>query len=749
MQWFFDYPWGPVLTWLVVIAVFAVLGVSFWTVRKEIKTWSGRIYVIGLRVLAAVMVIFMLLQPQTKTTRQTVLQSFTGVVLDTSKSMSVRDTGKAKNRFDIAKDLLLGRDKDGLLEKLKQKGPLRIFQFSKDVEEVPLERVGKLEALGDATAIGTAIADAQAAFGGDDLTSLVVITDGIDNAGRSPRDVVDAMETPVPIFVIGIGEVAEKEAGDEKDRSIDNVQAQNRVLVQKTTEVLVTVSSMGFANGPVPVQIFHDKELVTSQVVTLGPQKPKAEALLNYTPQVPGKYVYTVKIPLDKDELNKENNERMFTVHVIDPVNRVLYVEGAPRWESKFVNRLLNANRNLNPMSYVRTGPDTYLVQGNVSGAKPQPPLGDGELEEFKVLILGDVGRDYFTEDQLARIAKFVESGGSLLLLGTKQNFQTQSFAGTPLARVLPVAPDDSDKYNEMSLGVKTTPEGAAHPIFQAITIDDWSIMPPLETVISTGRLKAGATPLLVSGDERYPIVVVHQYGQGKVVAVLSDSLWRWQVGQAEQPLPMDVYTMFWTGLIDWLLPKDSEAKRARAVEVVTDKDEYESNQVVRLLVTVTDAETGPAKDAAVKCVVQAPDGKSHELHAPWGDISAYSSVLKNGYSTSFTPHRSGKYSVIATAERGGQEIGREEISFMVGDPTLEFRETDINRELLEEIARISKGKYYTPQTAPRLLDDIVSKAKTVPTIEKNEVWNEWWVLVAFVALMTSEWIVRKKRQLA
>ncbi|HUS57811.1 MAG TPA: hypothetical protein VM141_04090, partial [Planctomycetota bacterium] len=268
-------------------------------------------------------------------------------------------------------------------------------------------------------------------------------------------------------------------------------------------------------------------------------------------------------------------------------------------------------------------------------------------------------------------------------------------------------------------------------------------------TVISTGRLKAGATPLLVSGDERYPIVVVHQYGQGKVVAVLSDSLWRWQVGQAEQPLPMDVYTMFWTGLIDWLLPKDSEAKRARAVEVVTDKDEYESNQVVRLLVTVTDAETGPAKDAAVKCVVQAPDGKSHELHAPWGDISAYSSVLKNGYSTSFTPHRSGKYSVIATAERGGQEIGREEISFMVGDPTLEFRETDINRELLEEIARISKGKYYTPQTAPRLLDDIVSKAKTVPTIEKNEVWNEWWVLVAFVALMTSEWIVRKKRQLA
>ena len=774
MHWFFDYPWGPALTWAVVFAVLAVLAVSFWTIRREIHTLWGA-SVIALRVLALVIVVFLLLQPQTKFTKETKLRSYTGVLIDTSKSMSIKDTNKPKSRIDIVRELLAGENNDGLLSKLKAKGNVRMFKFDTLLEEVPLEpkdkekEAGKKkekegaadeakqkaerwqdylkDASGDSTAIGSAIADAVDKFGGDDLTSIVVLSDGLDNAGRKPMDV--AATLGVPLFVVGVGATAEAQAGEEKDYSVDNVVADKRVMVNKIAQVQVSVSSRGYDNRQVQVQLYLKDQPVASAVATLGKNRPKAEVLLTYTPTVPGKYVYTVKIPVEKDEINKENNQRMFTVQVIDPVNRLLYVEGTPRWDYKFLNRVFNENRNLNAVSYLQLKADTVLVQGGAdSDARDKPPLGEGEVEEFKVIIVGDVGRDFFTEDQLDRIAKFVENGGSLLVLGGKKNFGTDGFAGSPLARVMPVSLDPADHYSETKMGVTTTPDGAAHPIFQDIKID-WSLASELSSVIVTGKPKAGATVLLASADGKYPVVVLQRYGQGKTVVMLSDSTWSWKLGQAVKPLPIDLYGVFWASMIDWLMPEETDVRRAKAVELLTDKDEYELNQQVHLIVSVTNDQGVLAEDVVVRCDVQTPDNMTIPLQAQLGDISAYSTSLKKGYSTFFTPHRSGKYSVTTNAARGGQEIGRDDLSFIVGDPALEFRVTDINKELLEALASKTKGKYYTPDTTDKLVEDLVSKEKVVTRTEKKEVWNEPWVLIVFVALLTSEWIVRKRRQLA
>jgi len=781
MHWFLDYPWGPALTWLVVIAVLAVLGVSFWTIRREIRSLWG-MSVIGLRVLALAIVVFLLLQPQLKYTRDIKLQSYTGVLVDTSKSMGIKDSGKAKTRLDIARELLAGEKNttgnddgenraSGLLQKLRDKGNVRLLPFNTLLEEVTLDEKPKdptvrrkkgeelppelsdkwtaslKEATGDATALGSAIAEAVDKFGGEDLTSLVILTDGIDNAGRKPLEVAETLS--VPLFIVGVGAKAEAQAGEEKDYSIDNVVADKRVMVNKIAQVQASCSSRGYPNRQVQVQLLLKDKTIHSGVAALGPLRPKNEVMLSYTPTVPGKYVYTVKMPVENDELNKDNNLRMFTVQVIDPVNRLLYVEGTPRWDYKFLNRAFNENRNLNAVSYLKLAANMMLVQGGADAeAREKPPLGEGELEEFKVLIIGDVGRDFFTDDQLERIAKFVESGGSLLMMAGKENFGSNGFAGTPVARVMPVSIDTADKYQEVKVAVTTTPDGAAHPIFQDVKID-WSLAQELISVIATGKPKAGATVLLQSTDDRYPVVVVQRYGQGKTVVLLSDSTWQWKLGQAVKPLPIDLYGVFWTSMIDWLLPEETDVRRAKAVELLTDKDEYELNEQVHLIVSATDAEGGIARDAVVRCEVQMPDNKMNKLQTQLGDISAYSTSLKEGYATFFTPHMSGRYSVTAIAERGGQEIGRDDVSFIVGDPALEYRVTDINKQLLEDLAFKTKGKYYTPETADRLLEDIVAKEKTVTRTERKEIWNDWWVLVTFVALMTSEWIVRKKRQLA
>ncbi|NQT20185.1 MAG: hypothetical protein HQ592_10815, partial [Planctomycetes bacterium] len=443
------------------------------------------------------------------------------------------------------------------------------------------------------------------------------------------------------------------------------------------------------------------------------------------------------------------NNERQFTVRVIDPVNRVLYLEEAPRWEYKFVNRALMSNRNIDMLSYVRVTAGTLMIRGGLkAGASADPPLGEGEIDQFKVIVIGDVGSSFFAKGQLERIAGFVENGGSVVVLGGKHNYGKNGFANTPLARVLPVAPDVADRYAEVSNAVATTPDGAAHPVFQDIQID-WTLAPELNTLVTSGNMRLGATALLVTARGQSPVVAVHRYGQGKAVVVLTDATWRWKLGQTRTALPIDVHQLFWTKLIEWLLPEDTETTTVRGVELITDKDEYELNQQVRLIVTVSDPGGSAARDAAVRCEIKTPDEKNIVLQAQLGDISAYSTSVGEGYITSFTPHKSGKYTITAIGESAGEEIGREEISIIVGDPKLEFRKTDINEQLLKKIAAVSGGKYYRPNVAAGIIDDLPWVDKPVEKVEEQEVWNEWWVLIVFVMLMTSEWIVRKRRQLA
>ena len=748
MHWFFDYPWGPALTWLVVFAVMAVLAVSFYTVRREIWSPWG-ISVVGLRVLALVIVVFLLLQPQMKRVTSSVLQASAGVLIDTSKSMRVKDAGSTQTRLEIARELLVGEEYN-LVGKLKEKGSLRAFQFGYGIEEVPLENLGTLEeAEGEATALGSALADAAERFGGEDLTALVVLTDGQSNAGRQPMEVAASLN--VPVYLVGIGRRAVKETGEDKDCAVDNVVYDRRVMVNRSTDVQVSLSARGFPNRTVQVQLLQDEKLIGSAAVALGPAHPKAEAVLKYAPQAPGKYVYTVKVPLEQGEIDAQNNQRLFTVQVIDPVNRVLYVEESPRWEQKFIKRVINENRNLDVLALVKLSPETTLAMGGPSAASAgmAAPLAEGELEQFKLVVIGDVGRAFFTGEQLGRIAKFVENGGSVVLLGGKQSFGVNGFVNTPLAPLLPVAVTPTDMYNEnVSFGVALTPDGAAHPIFQHAQMN-WSLAPELKTFVSTGKPRAGATVLLTSADGAHPLVVVQQYGQGKSAVVLTDSLWRWKLGQANQPLPLDIHQFFWTSLIEWLLPEQLEGRKAKSVELMTDKDEYELNEQVHFVVLVTDADGSLARDAAVRLETQTPDRKTVTLQATLGEISAYSTSVREGYTSFYTPHRSGKHTTTAVAERGGQEIGREEVSFLVGDPALEFRATDINEELLKDLGPRTGGHYYTPETVGTLADDIASKEKTITKTEQKEVWNEWWVLVTFVALMTSEWIVRKRRQMA
>jgi len=168
----------------------------------------------------------------------------------------------------------------------------------------------------------------------------------------------------------------------------------------------------------------------------------------------------------------------------------------------------------------------------------------------------------------------------------------------------------------------------------------------------------------------------------------------------------------------------------------------------VSLTVTATDAEGKAAKDARVFCHILAPDGKTLEREAKFGKLPGAGDVEAEAFHTTFVPHVGGKYKVVATARADVADLGRDELSILVGDTSIELTETDPDRELLKKLADQSRGRYYGPEDAARIPDDIVIQTKKHTWTEKKPVWDRWWVFLTFLALVSAEWMLRKSRQL-
>ncbi len=749
MHWTLNPPWGPGLTSLAVVGVLMALAGSFALVWRELLPITlASIAIVALRLGALAIVLLLLLQPSVRFEKSEELKPAVAVLLDTSGSMSVVDAGRDKPRIREALDTL--RDA-GLIEKLSKKANVTIFGFSTGLSKLKPEALETLEKpTGTGTSLGLALSQVKEELKGEEIAGVVVLSDGRDNTGSDPLGA--AKDLGAPLFAIGFGRPKPKEVREKEcDLSIVAVSHDKRVVVGHTSDVTVTVGMKGFPARSVPVELVLDNQVIATSAVALSPDRPERQVSMKLKPTRPGQFIYSVRVPADPAEGNKANNEKPMPVFVADPVSRVLYVEARPRWDSKFLSRALLSLKNVEYTAVIPKAPGRMDIQvTNAADAARVATMAPAELMRLKAVIIGDVPSTFFKPEQLETIASLVEQGGAVLLMGGKSSFGTAGFAGTPLARVLPVQLQRLPAYMEKRFQVELTAEGRAHPAFQGIT-QSWAKAPELISLMAVGEVKPGATVLMETTDgARLPVVVVHRFGRGKAIVVLTDCTWRWKLGMAEGGgVQEDLQALFWRQLINWLMPEEQAEKERRAVQVVADKLSYELNEAVNLTVTALDADGKPAANAKVVCQAYAPDGKVMERTATRPKTSE---GVQDAYTASFVAHAAGKYKIVVTAQAEGTDLGRDEITVLVGDTSIEMNETDPNPKLLRDLASETRGRYYEAVEAAKIADDMAFKTRKHTWEVTHEVWgNKRLALLAFLAflgLLTAEWVIRRRRQL-
>jgi hypothetical protein len=750
-------PLSSTLITILVLAGLAVIAASYLWSRRQLNPASpAGLATIALRLLAFFLLLYFLLQPmRLPRPREISAKRTLAVLIDTSGSMSKRPSADAPTRLDDARRLLA---ESGMLPAVSAEANLAVYAFDNQPAPIKPDALAMLKAEGRQTDLGAAIEKTVRLHAGDDLAGIVVITDGRNTQGADPRVVAEKLKVPLYTLALGDESVAPTQPDRKlKDLMIDSVSADPRIIVGRTAQVVVSVVATGYDARQVTVELLENGRAVGSSAVAVSARQTKRQALFSVKPTTLGTHKYQVRIPPEEGEANPANNLSSFTVEVVDPVNRLVYLDRL-RSERRFLKPVLESRKSLRYTAIVQQDERRVMVDGNDAAMKKEAAnLGAEQLAGIKAVILGDLPASALTDRQVASLKDWVDKGGALLLLAGPASMGPKGFVTTPLAQVMPVNVGPNAHYIEQEFKVELTPDGAAHPAFQKVR-RRWDNAAPLLSRFEVEGVKPAATVLFATADgNHYPLVVSQTYGHGRVAMVLTDSTWRWQLGfdagKGVDPSQSE-HAVFWRQMIDWMLPDMREqTAEAAQVQLIADRAEYEVNDRVTLMVGVRGADGGVVRDAVVDFLVATPDGRPIRRQAKLegGDATGVS-ASGEAFSASFDVPAAGQYEVQAIARRGEETIGTDQITLRVVQPVVEFTQTQPDRPLLQDLAKITGGKALGPADLAKIVRIAhlePRKIEVQPNAEKDSVpaWDKWYFAVAILGLMGGEWFLRKKNQ--
>lgn len=737
---------ASVRLWLGVAGLLGASAVATYTVARGKSSVTERGIMAGLRVALLGLLVFCLMQPSLVLSTVVPQQNFVGILVDDSRSMSLENEDGSV-RSDFVSDAFSPEEGD-LLSALAERFVLRFFRFSDDASRI--DGLQELSYAGTGTDIGGALDAAREELAGVPLSGLVVVSDGADNDDRPLTEALVPLQAAgVPVFPIGVGDEL-----IEPDIELGRVELPREVLEGSTLMVDVVVTQNGYGRRTVPLVVEDDSRILAEETVELGPDGEPVVARVAFQVESSGSRRLDFSIPTQSGERVERNNRRSAWIDVRGDTDKILYLEGEPRAEVKFMRRAVADDENLQLVVLLRTAENKFYRLQVSDSTELQfgfPTTREG-LYRYRGIVIGSVEASFFTHDQLQMIADFAsDRGGGVLFLGGHGAFAEGGWGGTPVEEVMPVVLGQAqsgepglDSYFEEVRPVPT-PAGVAHPALQLDAELDqvrarWDSLPAVTVVNRVVETRPGATTLLqgqpVTGGEPHVLFAFQRYGRGKSMALTTQDSWLWQM-HADVPLEDMSHEIFWQQVLRWLVDGVPDA-----ITVTTDQERVAPGEAVRLVASVSDSTFIEVNDASVTARVTSPSGGVEELPVGW-------TVERDGeYVVELRPDQLGDYEIEIEATRDGEPMGTASSYLHVAPSDDEYFGSARRTSLLRRLADETGGRFYTPATVGDLPEDISISGAGVTLVEEHDLWDMPALFLLLVTLMGAEWAFRRIRGL-
>jgi hypothetical protein len=656
---------------------------------------------------------------------------------------SARVDAAGASRIDMAKGLL-ARPTANLFEHLGENYTVRYFGFGERLEptegkgESAPEALRAAQAAAKVTRLGTALQEAVDRNTGQPIAGVIVLTDGISNDGLEPLAVAQRLgERSIPIYPIGLG------LPQPPDVRLRHLIVPDTVFHKDRVPVRVEIVSSGYANRTANLSVSIDGQQVAAKAVNLTGAAQFEE--LQFIPETKsGTVKLEAAVSPQPGEITDANNRLAKTVRIVNEKIHVLYVEGKPRWEYRYLRQVLLRDHRLDVKFLLTEGDrdqalasDQYLVDFPEDAAK---------AFHFDLVILGDVPASYFARAQLARIEELVQKhGGSLLMLAGSRHAPV-SYVGTPIASVLPVRLRTEGWQDTDESVTPVVAEGAGESAVMTLEVpasrnqELWSLVHPLYKLPILEGAKPGATVLATlsrgaTRGEPYPLIAWQRYGSGKSLFVGTDQLWRLRFKQGDK-----YHARFWGQAIQFLTLSRLLGENKR-IQIETDRQDYRTGQRIQVSANVLDETYAPVKTPAFAVALDRtePTRQTATLRLePVPNIAG----LYQGF---FTPDQPGRYAVRAP---GTDPAVAGTAEFTVTASPLEQLERAMQEEQLRRMAGASGGRYFAVRDLGDLEKVVAGEQRTDVIRRERELWDLPIVFAALLALLGVEWFLRRKYDL-
>jgi len=752
----------PVFVAVVLGGLAALSGAAHWR-RPGTRRFSVRALCLGLRLAALAALALALLRPafvwtETRRERRAVL-----LVLDTSRSMDFRDAGPRARAARGARVREVLEAARGEFADLRIQCDLRCYTFDRELRRADgLATLLASKSAGESTDLAAVLEALAREAGAEGARSAILLSDGAQSAaGGSPRASIDAAALrcagALAIETVPVG-LAEGPR-DFLDLAIEGVDLAEDVFLHETVPVRVRLASASPHAVETRLRVAVDGEEREARAVRFGGgDSTRAVEFEFVAAEVDTHRVELELVPVE-GEASTENNRAVALVRVHASRVRVHLVETRLRPEAKFLRRALAALPDLEVHGAV-TLPGTGGGRG--AGLLPEP---EAAWRPVRVVVLGDVPASRFAPGGLARLARFVSEGGGLLALAGPASRGLASYAGTPLAVVLPVEPPRDGRLSVRGrppLRARPTEVGLRTPacVFTPLPRDNaerWDALGALEEVWPVARVRPGAAVWIETtddrGEARGPLLAVQRYGRGRAAALLTDSTWRWVL--AKRPHRRE-HAHLWGNLLAHLAG-EAAARDVRPLSVRTDQLVYRVEpgaatgvEVTAHLASVSQGQAGaPAADEALTraaVVVElegpgGPDGRARVRRRLGEGLGAHVGRVP------LPAGAVGDWRVEARAEADGKILATGRAAFRVEETHPELARRAADPEALERVAEATGGRSWP-------LEDLTETIRTVrsrnqpyvkPVSRREPLGGEHWLLAAFLAALGLEWWLRRR----
>jgi len=737
------------------------------------------------------------------------LDACTLLLLDDSASMTLADRYRAADlatrvekvvgdlpadgvsRMAVA-EALISRDDSALVNELARKNRVKTFTFADTAvpRSLQLSAAGgatstsneksdpadapwmpKLTGDGPATNFGHAIRSAVDSLGGAPVAGVVVITDGGFNTGEDPIDVARFLkQRGIPLYVVGVGDPAEP-----VNVRVAEVLGPRAAFKNDPFTVTVRLETDGAAGRPLKVDLFEKsgegdgtQELLESRTVTVGANGVVPPLLFERKVAAPGSRIYVAKAqPLD-DELVRSDNAREIlpAVQILDDKMRVLVVAGGASYDYRFLTRMLERDKTVDVSCWLQSA-DIAAVRDGSTIIKELPTQQD-DLFKYDAVLLLDVNPQELDPTWGSLLALYVADHGGGVLYQAGQKFSGKFFrspATSSLVEILPVVPDpdaeiilnELGQYQTRSWPIQISDEALSDPILRLS--DDptdnravWSMLDGIFWHFPVRREKPVATALMRHTNPRMAnafgqqVVFATQFvGAGRTAYLGFDTTHRWR--RFDEKL----FNRFWIQTLRYLVEGKLMGGRARGA-VTTPKQQYDLGESVVITARALDERYNPLQLPVLELKAIAGSGVAE----PTADNQTLVSLMpipgrEGFYQGRFVPRKTGAYHLrmdLAAGSAGSAVVERE---ILVSQPDIELRRPAMQRARLQQlVAEAGEGQYCDADEAIGLAGLIPDRSRTPPPIRERPrpLWDNRYVLMTLVGLLTIEWILRKKAKL-